>query len=381
MNTPTNELASYAMRDTHSRGRRYPDSILQSYRNEYQRDRDRVIHSAAFRRLEYKTQVFVFNEGDYYRTRLTHTIEVSQIARSIAKALRLNEDLVEAISLAHDLGHAPFGHAGEDILNTLMAQHGGFNHNLQALRIVELLEKRYPEFRGLNLTWEVREGIAKHTTNYDTVIADKIKEYEPHKRPTLESQVVDFADEIAYNNHDIDDGLTSQLIQEEDMMGLALWEEINQGIQKMYGTISPKIKKYQRIRLLISCLVDDLIAQSQKNISEAHIESVDDVHNARKNIISFSEGMFRHVVALRQLLLEKFYHHYRVVRMAEKARRFITDLFRFYIEKPNALPQDFQKHIQTENDRYAIVCDYIAGMTDRYALDEHKKLFDPYEKV
>lgn len=381
MSIHSHQLASYAMDATSSRGRRHDDSILQTYRSEYQRDRDRIIHSGAFRRLEYKTQVFLYSEGDYYRTRLTHTIEVSQIARTIAKVLNLNEDLVEAIALAHDLGHAPFGHAGEDVLNELMKNHGGFNHNLQTLRIVEHLENRYPHFRGLNLTWEVREGLAKHMTNYDTSIAREIAEFEPEKQPTLEAQVVDLADEIAYNNHDLDDGITSQLIKEEDLTQLAIWKEINHSIQKTYGVISPKIKKYQLIRLLISCLVEDLIAQSQKNITTSNIKSVDDVHRSEKKLISFSEEMLDKIGPLRQFLWDKFYHHYRIVRMAEKARRFITELFTLYIEKPDALPQEFQKHIKTEDDRYVIVCDYIAGMTDRYALEEHKKLFNPYEKV
>lgn len=381
MNSPYSHLASYAMNDVASRGRAYSDSILQSYRNEYQRDRDRIIHSTAFRRLEYKTQVFVFHEGDYYRTRLTHTIEVSQIARTIAKVLKLNEDLVEAIALAHDLGHTPFGHAGEEILDELMKNHGGFNHNLQTLRIVELLEKRYPNFRGLNLTWEVREGIAKHTSKYDTVIAAKIKDYEPKKKPTLEAQVVDLADEIAYNNHDLDDGITSGLIREEDLETLTLWQEVNNEIQEKYGTVDEKIKKYQRIRLLISRLIENLIAQSQKNISDHAIRSVDDVRNADKKIIAFSDDMFTRIEPLRRLLWENFYNHYRIVRMAEKARRFITALFNAYIDKPNMLPQAFQKHIKTKEDTPIIVCDYIAGMTDRYALDEYKKLFVPYEKV
>lgn len=381
MSTPSFQLAPYAMDDAHSRGRKYGDSTLQPYRKEYQRDRDRIIHSAAFRRLEYKTQVFIYTEGDYYRTRLTHTIETAQIARTIARALSLNEDLVEAIALAHDLGHTPFGHAGEDTLNDLMKSHGGFNHNLQTLRIVEILEKRYPDFRGLNLTWEVREGIAKHMTTYDTSIAHKIQEYEPRKQATLEAQVVDLADEIAYTNHDLDDGITSQLLEEDDLAPLALWQEINQGIEQMYGTVSPKVKKYQRIRLLISCLVDDLIAQSQKNIAASNIQTVTDVRGAGKKLISFSKTMLGTITPLRQLLWDKFYHHYRIVRMAEKARRLLTELFGLYIEKPDALPREFQKYIATDEDRYTIVCDYIAGMTDRYALDEHKKLFDRYEKV
>jgi len=267
------------MHEQFSRGRKFKEEE-HSYRNIYQRDRDRIIHSAAFRRLEYKTQVFVYHEGDYYRTRLTHTIEVAQIARTIAKALMLNEDLVEAIALAHDLGHTPFGHAGEEALNTLMKSHGGFNHNLQTLRIVDTLEERYPNFKGLNLTWEVREGIAKHTTNYDS--ATKISEFRPNKMPTLEAQVVDIADEIAYDNHDLDDGITSGLINENSLFSLNLWKEAEEHIKSKVGEIESKIKKYQIIRFLIDTLVSDLINQSKKNILSSKISSIEDVRNSRK---------------------------------------------------------------------------------------------------
>lgn len=279
-------LANYAMHEEFSRGRKFKEEE-HSYRNIYQRDRDRIIHSAAFRRLEYKTQVFVYHEGDYYRTRLTHSIEVAQIARTIAKALKLNEDLVEAIALAHDLGHTPFGHAGEDALNVLMKSHGGFNHNLQTLRIVDILEERYPYFNGLNLTWEVREGIAKHTTDYDS--ATKINEFQPNKMPSLEAQVVDIADEIAYDNHDLDDGITSGLINESSLLNLALWKKAEEHIKKNIGEINAKIKKYQIIRFLINTLVSDLIDESKKNISCFKISSVEDVRNSKKKIISLAK--------------------------------------------------------------------------------------------
>jgi len=370
-------LANYAMHEEHSRGRKFKEEE-HKYRNMYQRDRDRIVHSAAFRRLEYKTQVFVYHEGDYYRTRLTHTIEVAQIARTIAKALMLNEDLVEAIALAHDLGHTPFGHAGEDVLDDLMKNYGGFNHNLQTLRIVDLLEERYPRFKGLNLTWEVREGIAKHTTKYD--MSTKIKEFQPDKMPTLEAQVVDFADEIAYDNHDLDDGVTSGLISEDALSGLSLWKETESYIKKKIGKINPKIKKYQIIRFLINMLVSDLIDESQKNIRSHKISSTSDVRNSKKKIISFSKKAIQKNKQLRLFLSDNLYKHYRVVRMADKAKRFIQDLFNIYIKRPHALPKEYQLKLNTEN-KFRVVCDYIAGMTDRYALDEHKKLFDPYEKV
>lgn len=379
--SPSQALAEYAMKEELSRGRVYPDDTLQPYRTMYQRDRDRIIHCAAFRRLEYKTQVFVYNEGDYYRTRLTHTIEVAQIARTIAGVLRLNEDLVEAIALAHDLGHPPFGHAGEEILNELMKGHGGFNHNLQTLRIVELLERRYPKFRGLNLTYEVREGIAKHSTKYDQIIAEKIKDYEPNKKPLLEAQAVDVADEIAYTTHDLDDGITSGLIAERDLETLQLWSEAQAFIEKTYGQLSEKIEKYQRIRFLINSCIDDIIRHSQDLIALLAPSCIEDVRNAPERLIAFSPSMKTKLEPVRTFLWDKFYHHYRVVRMSNKARRFINALFELFIKKPHLLPPEFQKHITSDAERYSIVCDYLAGMTDRYALDEYKKLFDSDEKV
>ncbi|MFC1645614.1 deoxyguanosinetriphosphate triphosphohydrolase [Candidatus Omnitrophota bacterium] len=371
------ELADYAMHEKFSLGRKFKEEE-HKYRNIYQRDRDRIIHSAAFRRLEYKTQVFVYHEGDYYRTRLTHTIEVAQIARTIAKTLRLNEDLVEAIALAHDLGHTPFGHAGEIVLNNLMKAHGGFNHNLQTLRIVDLLEERYPKFKGLNLTWEVREGIAKHTTKYD--MSTKLKEFQPKKMPTLEAQVVDFADEIAYDNHDLDDGIKSGLINEDLLSELTFWKQADSYIKNKIGKINPKIKKYQTIRFIINMLVSDLINESQKNILSSKISCINDVRNAKKKIISFSQGVIKNSGQLRTFLSNNLYEHYRVIRMADKAKRFIEDLFNIYVKRPYALPKESQLKLRRGN-KYRVVCDYIAGMTDRYALDEHKKLFDPYEKV
>ena len=370
-------LVTYAMKNSDSRGRVYRESE-HPYRTAYQRDRDRIVHSAAFRRLEYKTQVFVNHEGDYYRTRLTHTIEVAQIARTIACALSLNVDLTEAIALAHDLGHTPFGHSGEEALNELMSKQGGFNHNLQGLRVVDYLEERYPNFPGLNLTWEVREGIVKHSTIFDK--PTRIKELAPKEMPTLETQVVDIADEIAYNNHDLDDGLTSGLIKESELDSLIIWNKINKDIRKLYRSIDDARRKYMIIRSLINMQVTDLIRQTSSNIKKLKLKSYMDVKRYDKKIVCFSKNMLNLRRPLRTFLMEKLYRHYRVVRMSIKAKRFIEELFKEYLNAPQQLPIEAQKRIPADGVR-RVVCDYIAGMTDRYALDEYKKLFDPYEKV
>ncbi len=370
-------LAPYAMKSSETRGRAYPESEHQ-YRSAYQRDRDRIIHSAAFRRLEYKTQVFVNHEGDYYRTRLTHTLEVGQIARTIACALRLNVDLSEAIALAHDVGHTPFGHSGEDALNELMESSGGFNHNLHGLRVVDELEERYPDFPGLNLTWEVREGIVKHSTAFDTAV--KIKDLAPEEMPTLETQIVDIADEIAYDNHDIDDGLTSGLLTEVALRELPLWDKIYRTISKKYATIDADKKRHLIIRSLINMQVTDLITHTESVIRKKRIKSGLDVKRCGEKLASFSPELQKLRKPLRAMLMKNLYHHYRVVRMADKAKRFIKELFDVYVARPQALPPHIQKRVETDGVERA-VCDYIAGMTDRYALDEYKKLFYPYEKV
>lgn len=370
-------LAPYAVKSTDSLGRVYPEKE-HAYRSNYQRDRDRVVHSAAFRRLEYKTQVFVNHEGDYYRTRLTHTIEVAQIARTIAAALRLNIDLTEAIALAHDLGHTAFGHSGEEALNELMTKSGGFNHNAHGLRVVEYLEERYPDFPGLNLTWEVREGIVKHSTTFD--VALKIKGYSPKELPNLETQVVDIADEIAYDNHDLDDGLTSGLIKESDLESLDIWKRIKFSIPEKYAKLSPEKRKYLIIRSLINLQVTNLIIETEKNIIKHKLKSYKDAKKIDKKIVTFSQDMLKLRRPLREFLKERLYQHYRVVRMSIKAKRFIQELFKVYIDNPKQLPAEIQKRIGKDGVRRA-VCDYIAGMTDRYALDEYKKLFNPYEKV
>ena len=370
-------LAPYAMHSKDTRGRRYPEKEPR-HRSVYQRDRDRVIHSTAFRRLEYKTQVFVNHEGDYYRTRLTHTLEVSQIARSIARMVALNEDIVEAIALSHDIGHPPFGHAGEETLSTLMKDRGGFDHNLQGLRVVDELEQRYFDFPGLNLTWEVREGINKHTTMFDR--SERLIELDPEASPILETQIVDVADEIAYDSHDIDDGMTSGLINEKDLSRLKLWKDASLDIKRKYSNLSDKIRRYQTIRLLIDRQIRDLVDASEKNIKNSGIKSVSNVRSHRQKLFSFSKDTQDKRAELHEFLTKNLYRNFRVTRMSDKARRFIVELFNLYLEKPEQLPPSDQEKIE-KCGLHRTICDYIAGMTDRYALDEYKKLFDPYEKV
>lgn len=370
-------LAPYAQKSKLSRGR-YHKEPEHDYRLCYQRDKDRIIYSTAFRRLEYKTQVFVNHEGDYYRTRLTHTLEVNQIAKSIARALRLNEDLVEAISLAHDLGHTPFGHSGEDALHEVMRDHGGFDHNAQGLRVVDYLEERYPNFQGLNLTYEVREGVIKHSTPFD--LPRQVIPFESQGSPILEIQVVDIADEIAYDNHDLDDGITSGLIKEEDLKEAGLWREREREIRKRYPRIKNDIRKYQVIRSLIDEQVTDVITQAEINIKRFKIQKVHDTIKIPERVVCASKHMQSRRLQMREFLIEKLYQHYRVVRMSNKAYRFITSLFNIYLDKPEQLPPTTQGRLKKE-DKYRVICDYIAGMTDRYALDEYKKFFEPYERV
>ncbi|MBN1872279.1 MAG: deoxyguanosinetriphosphate triphosphohydrolase [Candidatus Omnitrophica bacterium] len=373
-------LASYAMKSSESRGRVYKERE-HDYRSIYQRDKDRVIYSTAFRRLEYKTQVFVNHEGDYYRTRLTHTLEVAQIAKSIARALRLNEDLTEATALAHDLGHTPFGHAGEDALRELMSDHGGFEHNAHGLRVVDILEERYPNFPGLNLSHEVREGIIKHSTSYDRpTIVSATAGFEPKSQVLLETQVVDIADEIAYDNHDLDDGITSKLINEDSLKEVGLWKETFELINKKYPALNGEKRKYQTIRTLINSQVTDLIEECEKNIKKFKIKTFHDCKRIPTKIVSFSKNMQEKRRPLRIFLMDNLYKHYRVVRMSDKAERFIKKLFETYLAKPQQLPPKFQKRLKGESP-HRVICDYIAGMTDRYALDEYKKFFEPYERV
>ncbi len=374
------DLAPYACKNENSRGRRYEEEYKDD-RPAFERDRDRIIHCSAFRRLEYKTQVFVNHEGDYYRTRLTHSLEVSQIARSIARRLKVNEELTEAIALAHDLGHTPFGHSGEVTLNELMKDYGGFEHNLQSLRVVEKLEERYPMFTGLNLTWETREGLVKHTTTHDNPDPEILKEYDPEKYPTLEAQIIDLADEIAYNNHDIDDGLQSGLIDEEALRKeVELWAEVMEMTERKYPDLKNPRKKYYAISHLIGFLILDLVEETKKNISELKIQTLEDVRKAKKRLVAFSSETERKNQQLKDFLMENLYYHYRVRRMSSKARMVITRLFKAYNKNPMLLPKKYQKKMERKSQE-RIICDYIAGMTDRYALDEYRKLFDPFAKV
>lgn len=367
-------LAPYAMCSRDTRGRVHPEEE-DKYRSAFQRDRDRIIHSAAFRRLEYKTQVFVNHEGDYYRTRLTHTLEVSQIARSIARLLRLNEDLTEAISLAHDLGHTPFGHSGEETLKELMKDNGGFEHNWQGLRVVEKLETRYPDFDGLNLSFEVREGIIKHFTPYD-----QLENLPSANFPTLEAQVVNLADEIAYTNHDLDDGLTAGMISEEELRKIPLWDEMRRKvIKKSVGTKKER-ERYQIIRALINLQIIDLVKETEKRIKEVNISSPQQIGALSFPLVSFSPLMVEKNKQLKDFLARNLYRHWRVIRMAKKAHRIISELFHSYLAEPDQLPPEARKRINSET-LHRVICDYIAGMTDRFALDEHNKLFHPYERV
>lgn len=370
-------LAPYAQKSRLSKGRHY-DEKEHDFRSCYQRDRDRIIYSTAFRRLEYKTQVFVNHEGDYYRTRLTHTLEVSQIAKSIARALRLNEDLVEALALAHDLGHTPFGHSGEDALGDLMSAYGGFDHNTQGLRVVDVLEQRYPDFPGLNLTYEVREGIIKHSTDFDRPRPPG--PFAAGGSPILEIQVVDIADEIAYDNHDLDDGITSGFIKESDLSGVKLWHDCGKMIDKQYPDISDEIRKYQIIRSLINQQVIDIITSTENKIKRFGIRNAHDVVKLPERVVSFTTPMQDLRKPMREFLKKNLYRHYRVARMANKAYRFIESLFKIYVDKPEQLPPNTQARLKKE-DTHRVICDYIAGMTDRYALDEYKKFFEPYERV
>ena len=371
-------LAPYAMRNRATRGRVHSEPE-HAFRPPFQRDRDRIIHSTAFRRLEYKTQVFVNHEGDYYRTRLTHTMEAAQITRTIARAMRLNEDLAEAVALAHDLGHTPFGHAGERILHRLMEPYGGFEHNSQSLRIVDLLEERYPEFPGLNLSWEVREGIVKHSTRYDR---PHVREFDATKAPTLEAQIVDYADEIAYNAHDVDDGLKSEMLTTHDLEASQLWTRTYAAVCDAAPRGNDRILRYQAVRRIIDLLVVDLIRATEENLAHHGIDGIDGVRGAMPKLVSFGDEVGEQVRGLKQILFDRLYNHHRVRRMAVKADRIMTALFETYMAEPRQMPPRTYARIAERGEPLAqVVADYVAGMTDRFALDEFKKLFDPYEKV
>jgi dGTPase len=379
----TRELAPYAVRSSRSRGRSVAEPE-HPYRTAFQRDRERVIASSAFRRLEHKTQVFVATESDYYRTRLTHTIEVAQIARTVARALRLNEDLAEAISLAHDLGHTPFGHAGQDALSELMHEHGGFEHNLQSLRIVDLLERRYAKFRGLNLSYEVREGIWKRRSDSQ----DKAQALGFDKRlaATLEAQVADCADSLAYDHHDVDDGLKSGMIEEKDLANVSLWQQALAAADERIAAAGakadgdPRVRRREAIRFMVDLQVTDLVSTTRQRLEEQGVKTFDDVRNAKKPIVGLSAGLDAKKHELQEFLFKRVYRHYRVMRMAEKAKRFVQALFAEYVKHPNELPEEFQEWVAREGVHRG-VADYLAGMTDRYAQREYEKLFHPFEQT
>jgi dGTPase len=380
------QLAPYACFPEHSRGRFYPEPGSAN-RNCFQRDRDRIIHSAAFRRLEYKTQVFVNHEGDHYRTRLTHTLEVSQIARTLARCLNLNEDLAEALALAHDLGHPPFGHAGEYALAELMQPFGGFDHNAQSLSVIARLERRYPNFDGLNLTWETLEGIVKHNGPLIDVDGAKplpreIKDYNAQNDLELnsfasgEAQVAALADDIAYNNHDIDDGIRANLFSMEDLFDVPLVGEIFQRVIQNHPDVDRSRQRHEAVRDLIGAMVNDCLTESQQRLKEAAPLNVDDIRALDHSVILFSEEMHGIDRSLKDFLFQNMYRHDKVNEMTDKARLVVTDLFKLLLAEPDKLPTEWQKQVGSANDETTaqVVADYIAGMTDRFAYDEHAKL-------
>ncbi|MDE0143564.1 MAG: deoxyguanosinetriphosphate triphosphohydrolase [Caldilineaceae bacterium] len=374
------ELAAYAMASCRSRGRVHP-AAEHPYRTAYQRDRDRIIHTTAFRRLQYKTQVFVYNEGDHYRNRLTHTVEVAQIGRTLARTLSCNEDLTEAICLAHDLGHPPFGHTGEETLDHLMQGHGGYDHQKQTYRIITRLERRYLEHPGLNLTYEVREGVVKHDTDYDVVDA---RDYNPDEKGTLECQVSNLADEIAYSTSDSDDGLRAGILDPRAFLELAISRRVLNSLGESANSIdlTQPLDRYRFIRRLVGIEVNDAIQATAANLRAAGVESIVDLRAQTANVAAYSDDLAEENRELKQFLFDRFYRHYRVARMAAKADRTIRALFSAFVEEPAQLPPETQADFSDPGtDLHRVVCDYIAGMTDRYAIAEHRRLFDPEEAV
>ncbi len=382
-NSYSGHLVSYACNDTKSLGRHHEESHP-TYRNEYQRDRDRIIHSAAFRRLEYKTQVFVNHEGDLFRTRLTHSLEVAQIARSIARELGLHEDLTEAIALAHDLGHTPFGHAGQTALNNCMKDFGGFEHNIQSLRVIDKLEQKYADFDGLNLTFETREGILKHCSISNAKkLGDVGQRFLDKTQPSLEAQLTDYSDETAYNNHDIDDGLRYGLITIHDLLKIELFRTQYDIVNKQHPGLDDKKLIHEIIRRMINVMVVDLIDASRKNIASARLESIDNVRNQSQRLMAFSDEMIEKKLELNQFLRKNLYQHYRVHRMSKKAADVIESLFNAFIVDLKILPTEAMQHCNILKDKHGDngvargISDYIAGMTDRYAIAEYERIFNP----
>ena len=376
-------LAPYASIQENSTGRRHPEGSP-IYRNEYQRDRDRIIHSAAFRRLEYKTQLFVNHEGDLFRTRLTHSLEVAQIARSIARELQLHEDLAESIALSHDLGHTPFGHAGQTALNECMQDYGGFEHNLQSLRVVDTLEQKYAEFLGLNLMFETREGILKHcSTNNARTLGEVASRFINHTQPSLEAQLVDLSDETAYSNHDVDDGLRYGLIAFDDLLKIKLFRDQHDKVVKQYKNLNDKQLVHEIIRRMINVMVVDLIDTSRSNIEAADLQTIDDVRKQARPLMAFSEDMSAQKLELKQFLRKNLYQHYRVHRMTRKAHGILTALFEAFMNDIKILPVEALEQYQAldyqsgDEGMARCIADYIAGMTDRYAIIEYERIFNP----
>lgn len=378
-------FAPYAVHDNNSRGRRVAEE-KPAYRSEFQRDRDRIVHSTAFRRLEYKTQVFINHEGDLFRTRLTHSIEVAQIARAIARVLRLNEDLAEAIALAHDLGHTPFGHAGQDELNDCMEQYGGFEHNWQSLRVVDVLEEKYADFSGLNLTFETREGILKHCSPAKAKqLGDIGERFLKRQQPNLEAQVANLADEIAYNNHDVDDGLRAELLTIEQLLEVKLFAKQYEAVMGQHPALTDRRVIHETVRRMINHLVTDLVETSQRNLAQANPRNVDEVRGQNAALIAFSPHMSPLNLELKQFLRKNLYAHYRVIRMTRKAKQIIRELFVAFMEDIRLLPPEHaqrardSERIDGANGKARAIADYIAGMTDRYAFKEHSRLFGPFD--
>lgn len=369
-------LAPYALKSAESRGRVHPETESVT-RTAFERDRDRIIHTTAFRRLEYKTQVFVFYEGDHYRTRLTHTLEVAQLGRSLARGLGANEYLTEAICLAHDLGHAPFGHAGEHILNKVMAEYGGFNHNTQSYRVVTELEQRFPDFSGLNLTYETREGMIKHETAYDKSDATG---YEPEKRASLEAQIANLADEIAYNAHDLEDGLRAGLFTPQELDELVVWQELADWAGWQRAQPLDQMTRREIVRELIGRSVTSVFEQTAVQLEKHQLDTPEKLQRHHENVVGYEAEFGLKIKALKTFLYERMYRHYRLVRMQTKAERFIREIFEAYLQEPAMLPATTQARLK-ETSLPRVITDYIAGMTDRYALDEWEKLFNPYRRV
>ena len=366
------DLAPYAVTESNSRGRRVQEPAPVA-RGEFQRDRDRIVHCTAFRRLEYKTQVFVNHEGDLFRTRLTHSIEVAQITRSIARALRLNEDLAEAVALSHDLGHTPFGHAGQEALNTCMKDFGGFEHNLQSLRSVDVLEESYADFNGLNLMHETREGILKHCSPKNAETLGEIgRRFLEGRQPSLEAQLANLADEIAYNNHDVDDGLRSGLITLEQLEAVPIFVRNRQVVENAYPGLGGRRLIHETVRRMVNLMAVDLIEQTRSSVAQAGVASLDDVRAAPR-LVAYSPELLPDLRVLKTFLRENLYHHYQVLRMTDKARRIIQDLFGAFMNDPRLLPPQYQ--LMARSDKPRAIADYVAGMTDRYAMKEHRRLF------